>query len=331
MPDLVTVTAEGLCCPRGGFHIDPWRPVERALLTHAHADHARPGNASYLCAEAGLSVARHRLPEATVEGWPYGERRRLGEVEVSFHPAGHVLGSAQIRIEADGEVWVISGDYKRAADPTCAPFEPVRAQVFVTEATFGLPVFRWDPTETVIEDILRWWATNRDAGRASLLFCYVLGKAQRILAELATRIDHRVFAHGAIAGMTDLYRQAGIRLVPLERVADTAKGRDFAGELVLAPITARGTPWMKRFGEASIALVSGFMRVRGERRRRSVDRGFPLSDHADWPAILTTVRETGAERVLVTHGYTVPLAQALRGLGYRAEPLETPYGTERDD
>jgi putative mRNA 3-end processing factor len=331
MSDLVTVTADGLFCPRGGFHIDPWRPVERGVLTHAHADHARPGSAAYLCAESGLAVARHRLPEATVEGWPYGERRRLGEVDLSFHPAGHVLGSAQIRIEAEGEVWVVSGDYKRAADPTCASFEPVRAHVFVTEATFGLPVFRWDPTETVIEDILGWWATNRDAGRASLLFCYVLGKAQRILAELAARIDHRVFAHGAIAGMTDLYRQAGIRLLPLERVADTAKGKDFAGELVLAPITARGTPWMKRFGEASIALVSGFMRVRGERRRRSVDRGFPLSDHADWPAILTTVRETGAQRVLVTHGYTVPLAQALRGLGYRAEALETPYGVERDD
>jgi putative mRNA 3-end processing factor len=331
MSDLLTVTADGLYCSLGGFHIDPWRPVERAVLTHAHADHARPGSAAYLCAESGLAVARHRLPEAIVEGWPYGERRRLGGVDLSFHPAGHVLGSAQIRIEADGEVWVVSGDYKRALDPTCTVFEPVRAHVFVTEATFGLPVFRWDPTETVIEDILRWWDANREAGRPSLLFCYVLGKAQRILAELATRIDRRVFAHGAIAGMSELYRQAGIRLLSLERVADTAKGKDFAGELVLAPITARGTPWMKRFGEASIALVSGFMRVRGERRRRSVDRGFPLSDHADWPALLTTVRETGAERVLVTHGYTVPLAQSLRGLGYRAEALETPYGVERDD
>jgi len=224
MSDLVTVTADGLFCSRGGFHIDPWRPVERAVLTHAHADHARPGGAAYLCAEPGLAVARHRLPESIVEGWPYGDRRRLGEVDVSFHPAGHVLGSAQIRVEADGEVWVVSGDYKRAPDPTCAPFEPVRAHVFVTEATFGLPVFRWDPTETVIEDILRWWDANRDAGRPSLLFCYVLGKAQRILAELATRIDRRVFAHGAIAGMSELYRQAGIRLLSLERVADTAKG-----------------------------------------------------------------------------------------------------------
>jgi putative mRNA 3-end processing factor len=329
--ELLTVTPQGLHCPRGGFHIDPWEPVPRAVLTHAHADHARPGSAAYLCAEPGLAVARHRLEGAPVEGWPYGEQRRLGEVTVSLHPAGHVLGSAQIRIEAAGEVWVVSGDYKRLADPTCAPFEPLRAHVFLTEATFGIPVFRWDRTANIVEDVLRWWEVNRESGRASLLFCYVLGKAQRLLAELATRTDRRVFAHGAIAGMTDLYRQAEIRMLPLERVADTARGRDFAGELVLAPITARGTPWMKRFGEASIALVSGFMRVRGERRRRSVDRGFALSDHADWPALLETVRETGAERVLVTHGYAVPLAQRLRELGFRAEALDTPYGRELDD
>ena len=331
MADLLVLTPQGLHCPRGGFHIDPWEPVPRAVLTHAHADHARPGSSAYLCAEPGVAIARHRLEGATVEGWPYGERRRLGEVTVSLHPAGHVLGSAQVRLEADGVVWVASGDYKRVADPSCAPFEPQRAQVFLTEATFGIPVFRWDPTASIIEDVLRWWEVNREAGRASLLFCYVLGKAQRLLAELSTRVDRRVFAHGAIAAMTELYRAAGVRMLPLDRVADTARGRDFAGELVLAPITARGTPWMKRFGEASIALVSGFMRVRGERRRRSVDRGFALSDHADWPALLDTVRETGAERVLVTHGYAVPLSQRLRELGFRADALETPYGRELDD
>jgi len=329
--DLLVLTPQGLHCPRGGFHIDPWEPVARAVLTHAHADHARPGSGAYLCAEPGVAIARHRLEGATVEGWPYGERRQIGDVTVSLHPAGHVLGSAQVRLEVDGEVWIASGDYKRVPDPTCALFEPQRAHVFLTEATFGIPVFRWDPTATVIEDVLRWWEVNRESGRPSLLFCYVLGKAQRLLAEMATRTDRRVFAHGAIAGMTDLYRDAGVRMLPLDRVADTARGRDFAGELVLAPITARGTPWMKRFGEASIALVSGFMRVRGERRRRSVDRGFALSDHADWPALLDTVRETGAERVLVTHGYAVPLAQRLRELGLQAEALETPYGRELDD
>ncbi len=331
MADLLTMTPQGLYCARGGFHVDPWAPVPRAVLTHAHADHAREGSGTYLCAAPGLPVARHRLPGAVVEGWPYGERHGVGDVQLSFHPAGHVLGSAQLRRAADGEVWVVSGDYKRAPDPTCAPFEPLRAHVFLTEATFGLPVFRWEPTDAVMEDLLGWWEANREAGRASLVFCHVLGKAQRLLAELARRTDRRAFAHGAIAGMSDVYRDAGVHLLPLDRVADTARGKDFAGELVLAPITARGTPWMRRFGEAAVALVSGFMRVRGERRRRSVDRGFALSDHADWPALLETVRETGAGRVLVTHGYAVPFARWLRELGTEAEALETPYGRDVEE
>ena len=331
MPDLLSMTPQGLHCARGGFHVDPWLPVPRAVLTHAHADHAREGSATYLCAAPGLPIARHRLQGSVIEAWPYGERHTVGDVQLSFHPAGHVLGSAQLRLEVDGQVWVVSGDYKRAPDPTCAPFEPVRADVFLTEATFGLPVFRWDPTDSVIEDLLGWWEANREAGRASLVFCHVLGKSQRLLAELGRRTDRRVFAHGAIAGMCDVYRDAGIHLVPVDRVADTAKGKDFAGELVLAPITARGTPWMRRFGEAAVALVSGFMRVRGERRRRSVDRGFALSDHADWPALLETIRETGAGRVLVTHGYAVPFAQRLRELGFQAEALETPYGRDLEE
>ncbi|HVP60771.1 MAG TPA: ligase-associated DNA damage response exonuclease [Myxococcaceae bacterium] len=331
MADLLTMTPQGLYCARGGFHVDPWQPVAHAVLTHAHADHAREGSAAYLCSGPGLPVVRHRLPGAVIEAWQYGERHRMGDVQLSFHPAGHVLGSAQLRIEADGEVWVVSGDYKRAPDPTCAPFEPLRADVFLTEATFGLPVFRWEPTESVIEDLLGWWETNREAARASLVFCHVLGKSQRLLAELALRTDRRVFAHGAIAGMCDVYRDAGVRLLPVDRVADTTRGKDFAGELVLAPITARGTPWMRRFGDAAVALVSGFMRVRGERRRRSVDRGFALSDHADWPALVGTIRETGAQRVLVTHGYAVPLAQRLCELGIQAEALETPYGRDQEE
>src|SRR5262249_31422555 len=192
-------------------------PVPLAVLTHAHADHAREGSAAYLCAEPGVTIARHRLPGASVGAWPYGERRTLGDVQLSFHPAGHVLGSAQLPLEADGGVWVVSGASRRAPHPPCDPFEPLRADVFLTEATFGLPVFRWDPTEVVIEDLLGWWETNREAGRASLVFSHVLGKSQRLLAELALRTERRVFAHGAIAGMSDVYREAGIRLPPLER------------------------------------------------------------------------------------------------------------------
>jgi len=326
--ELITVTPEGLSCAPGGFHIDPWLPVARAVLTHAHADHARPGSGAYLCARAGLEVARHRLPGARLEAVEYGERRRLGDVDLTLHPAGHVLGSAQVRLERRGEVWVVSGDYKRVADPTCAPFEPVRAHVLVTEATFGVPVFRWDPTDAVVKDILAWWEACRALGRPSVLFTHVLGKAQRILAELARWTSSRVFLHGAIAGMTDVYRAAGVTMLPTERVADTARGRDFAGELVLAPITARGTPWMRRFGDASQALASGFMRVRGERRRRTLERGFALSDHADWPALLGTVAEPGASRVLVTNGYTAPFARTLRERGLEATELPTQFEGE---
>jgi putative mRNA 3-end processing factor len=326
--DLLTVTPQGLHCPAGDFHIDPWQPVPRAVLTHAHADHARPGSGELLCAEPGLGIVRHRLPEARIDGIAYGERHRMGEVDVSLHPAGHVLGSAQVRIEHRGEVWVVSGDYKRVPDPTCAPFQPVRSDVFVTEATFGVPVFRWDPTDQVMQDLAGWWEANRALGRASVLFCYVLGKAQRILAELQRWTGSRVFLHGAIAGMTEVYREAGVAMVPTERVADSARGKDFAGELVLAPVTARGTPWMRRFGDASVAMASGFMRVRGERRRRTLDRGFALSDHADWPALLTTVEESGASRVLVTHGYAVPFARALRERGIDAVALDTAFEGE---
>ena len=208
MADLLTITPQGLYCDRGGFHIDPWQPVPRAVLTHAHADHAREGSGEYLCAAPGLPIVRHRLPGTVIEAWQYGERHTVGDVQLSFHPAGHVLGSAQLRLEADGEVWVVSGDYKRAADPTCAPFEPLRADVFLTEATFGLPVFRWDPTETVIEDLLGWWESNREAGRASLVFSHVLGKSQRLVAELGLRTERRIFAHGAIAGMCDVGEDA---------------------------------------------------------------------------------------------------------------------------
>ncbi len=331
MPELITLTAAGLTCEAGGFHVDPVAPVPRALLTHGHADHAHPGSGAYLCATPGLPVVRQRLPEAKVEGLPYGERRRIGQVTVSFHPAGHVLGSAQIRLEsAAGEVTVVSGDYKRAPDPTCAPFEPQRCDTFVTEATFGLPVYRWEAPDRVIAEVLRWWEENRALGRASLLFCYVLGKAQRLLAELARVTDRRVFLHGAMSAMTDVYRVSGIAMLPTERVADTARGREFAGELILAPITARGTVWMRRFGDSGAAMASGWMRVRGERRRRHLERGFALSDHADWPALLDTVKDTGATRIQVTHGYSVPFAHHLRDLGLRAEALEMP-SQERED
>jgi len=331
MDDLVVSTPVGLFCPAGGFHIDPWGPAERAVVTHVHADHARPGSAAYLCTEASAPFLRRRMGEAAVvQGTAYGERVRLGGAVVSFHPAGHVLGSAQIRIEAAGQVWVISGDYKRAPDPTCPPFEPVRGDVFVTEATFALPIYRWPEPDAVAREVMAWWERNRQAHVASLLFCYAMGKAQRLLAELARLTDRPVLVHGAVAEVSELYRQQGVSMLATTRVAELPARRSYAGELVLAPLSAGGTPWVRRFGEREIALASGWMRVRGTRRRKGYDRGFVLSDHADWPALLRTIEETGAGRVLVTHGYTEELARFLREGGRDAGVLATHFEGDAD-
>ena len=326
---MLTETATGLYCADGDFHIDPWAPVERALTTHAHGDHARTGSRAYLCAAPGVAVLRRRVgDEAVVEALPYGQTIRIGDVRVSFHPAGHVLGSAQIRIEGPDGVWVVSGDYKRAADPTCTPFEPLRCDTFITESTFGLPIYRWDPTDTVISDILSWWNANRDAGRASVLFCYTLGKAQRLLAELGRVTNRPVLAHGMMLGMIEVYREAGVSMLPVLPATERPRGSSYAGELVLAPLSARGTPWMRRLGDHSDAFASGLMRVRGVRRQRAYDRGFVISDHADWPALLETIAETGASRVLATHGHAEPLARFLRERAVEAGVMRTAWQGE---
>ena len=325
-------TASGLFCPAGNFHIDPWNPVERAVITHAHGDHARAGHASYLCAEPGAPLLRRRFgAEARIETLRYGERVRMGSVELSFHPAGHVLGSAQVRVAGPDGVWVTGGDYKRAADPTCAAFEPVRCDTFITESTFGLPIYRWDATAVVIADIMEWWRANGDAGRTSVLFCYTIGKAQRLLSELSRVTDRPVLVHGMMVGMIDVYRAAGIPMLPVRVLTERPRGTSFAGELVLAPLSARGTPWMRRLGDLSDAFASGLMRVRGVRRQRAFDRGFVLSDHADWPALVATVAETGAPRVLATHGHAAPLARHLRESGLDAGVIRTAWEGEGGD
>ena len=332
---MLTETASGLWCEAGRFHIDPWEPVERAVITHAHGDHARPGSAAYLCAAASASLLRRRFgADPHIESIPYGEPLTLGGVRVSFHPAGHVLGSAQIRIEsAPGGVWVVGGDYKRASDPTCAAFDPVRCDTFITESTFGLPIYRWDPTSAVIDDIASWWRANGDAGRTSVLFCYTIGKSQRLLAELMRVTDRAVYVHGMMLGMIEAYREAGVAMLPVAPVIErSGRGRStaqsFAGELVLAPLSARGTPWMRRLGDVSDAFASGLMRVRGVRRQRGFDRGFVLSDHADWPALLQTIDDTGASRVLATHGHAEPLARHLAERGLDSGVIRTAWEGE---
>jgi putative mRNA 3-end processing factor len=324
--DLILPSAAGLYCPAGDFHIDPLQPSATAIITHAHGDHARPGSAQYFGSRVGLPLLHERLPGAAIDGLAYGEQRRFGRALVSLHPAGHILGSSQVRIEVDGRVCVVSGDYKRDADPTCAPFEVVPCDVFVTEATFALPVYRWPPMDEIVRDVLAWWDACAARGVPAVLFCYALGKAQRLLAELALRSERPVHLHGAMLGLVERYRELGVAMVPTVAVSDSARGRDFAGELILAPPSAAGSPWMRRFANASTAFASGWMRIRGNRRRRGYDRGFVVSDHADWPSLIATIRATGAQRVLPTHGNTDALVPYLCELGYDAEPLRTLYG-----
>ena len=327
--DVLVETPDGLFCRAGEFFIDPWNPVARAVITHAHGDHARHGNAAYLCAAPGAGLLRRRFgSDAVIESVPYGQRLRLGGVTVSFHPAGHVLGSAQIRIEGEDGVWVAAGDYKRAADPTCAPFEPIRCDTFITESTFGLPIYRWDTTDSVIADLLGWWQSNSTEGKSSVLFCYTIGKAQRLLAELGRHTDRPVFVHGMMLPMIEAYREEGVNLLPVKPATDQPRGTSFAGELILAPLPARGTPWMRRLGTHSDAFASGLMRVRGVRRQRAFDRGFVLSDHADWPALLQTIDDAGASRVLATHGHAEPLARFLREEGRDSGVIRTAWEGE---
>jgi putative mRNA 3-end processing factor len=327
---VLQLSESGLYCPAGDFHIDPWGPVDRAVITHSHADHARPGSKRYLTAQPGERLLQMRLGDAAaIEGTPYGETVVWNGVRISLHPAGHILGSAQVRLERGGEVWVVSGDYKVEPDPTCAPFEPLRCHTFVTESTFGLPIYRWRPQAEVFDQIHYWWRRNQERGKASLLLAYALGKAQRVLAGLDPSIGP-IYTHGAVEKVNTVYRAAGVAL-PETIHAVTAGERDWSRALILAPPQANGTPWIRRFGPVSTGFVSGWMRIRGARRRRSLDRGFVLSDHADWPALLDAIHATGAKSVGVTHGYRHPLARWLEDHGTAALPVETRFEGEQDE
>jgi putative mRNA 3-end processing factor len=327
---LITLTPEGLHCPAAGVWIDPWRPVPRALITHAHADHARPGCGTYWAIGCSEAILRRRLG-AGIDLRPvhYGQDLRLGDVTASFHSAGHVLGSAQILLEAAGERWLVSGDFKRDADPSCSPFEAVGADVLISEATFALPIYRWPPGHTVAEQIRRWWKAAPD--RPSLLFCYAFGKAQRVLAELhALGETEEVLLHGAVQALMEPYRRAGVAMVPSRALSALPRSAPLSGRLVIAPPSAHRSTWMKRFRQPQTGFASGWMAVRGARRRRGYERGFVLSDHADWSGLVRTVRESGARQIYLTHGQSDTLARYLREVeGLQAEPLEGAFEAER--
>lgn len=328
---LLTLSPRGLYCEAGDFFVDPWEPVDRAVITHAHGDHATWGSRAYLTSVPGVEVLRARLePGAAIRGVEYREAVVLDGTAVSFHPAGHILGSSQVRIERGGEVWVVSGDYKTDPDPTCTPFEPLRCHTFVTESTFGLPIYRWPSQAEVFAEINAWWRASAAAGKTSLLLGYALGKAQRLLAGLDPSIGP-ILTHGAVERMTGVYRRGGIQLPPTRYAGSAGTPADATGAIVIAPPYADASLWSRRFGDHSTGFASGWMMVRGARKQRSVDRGFALSDHVDWPSLLATIEATGAGEVWVTHGYTGPVVRWLKERGVDAKAVATRFEGERDE
>lgn len=325
---LIKLTNKGLYCEQGDFYIDPWQPVKKAVLTHAHADHTYRGNQDYLVPAEGERLSRIRLgDEAKISTRNYGETAEIRGVKVSFHPAGHVLGSAQVRVEYKGEIWVVSGDYKLMPDRTCAPFEPVKCHYFITEATFGLPIYRWQPTEIIFEQINDWWRRNREKEKVSVIFAYSLGKAQRIMNGI-DRSTGKIFTHGAVERLTEAYRESGVDLPETKYVGAVENKKEFAGGLIVAPPSAHGSPWLKKFGASSTGFASGWMMVRGARRQKAVDRGFVLSDHADWTELQTAIKSAEAETVYVTHGFIPELVRWLNEDGQHAVALKANYGDD---
>ena len=327
---VLTFTPDGIYCPAGDFFIDPWRPVDRALITHGHSDHARAGHKRYLATDLAGPVLRHRLGQIALDTVIYGQKTQIGDAIVSFHPAGHVPGSAQIRVEVAGEVWVASGDYKTEADGLSTPFEPVRCHAFITESTFGLPVFRWQPQRRVAEQINDWWRTTLADGKTPMLGAYALGKAQRLLSLLDAEIGP-VLTHGAVENTNEVLRAQGIDLPSTVRITPDTNPADHPNALVLATPSAFGSTWARRFGPVSTGFASGWMQMRGIRRRRAADRGFVISDHADWDGLNHAIRETGAESVFVTHGYTDVFARWLQEQGLNAQVVPTEFEGETLD
>ena len=327
---VLSFTDRGIYCPAGDFFVDPWRPVPRALITHGHADHARPGMGAYLTTDAAAPVLRHRLGrDIALDTIAYGETRRLGGASVSFHPAGHVPGSAQIRIEVAGEVWVVSGDYKTAPDGLSEPFEPVPCHTFISECTFGLPVFRWQDQARIADQLAAWWQAAREAGQTPVLGAYSLGKAQRLLSLLDPG-QGPILTHGAVEATTAILRDQGYDLPETVPVTPDTRPADHPGALVLCPPAAMGTSWSRRFGPISAGFASGWMQLRGIRRRRAADRGFVISDHADWDGLNAAITATGAETIYVTHGYTEIFSRWLVDQGHDARILPTEFGQDED-
>ena len=327
---LIEFTDKGLYCPIGEFYIDPWKPVQRALITHGHSDHARPGSSYYLCHHFTKPILQLRLGDNKYESIEWNEPVIMNGIKISFHPAGHIIGSSQIRIEYRGEVWVVSGDYKLEYDGISGQFEPVRCNTFITESTFGLPIYHWKPQVEIFSDIKSWVLKNNSEGKTSVLIAYSLGKAQRLMNPL-TETGLPLFLHGAVYNVQDALLKSGIKLPAGQRILATTTKQETQGNIVIAPSGADGSPWIKRFSPSNIGVCSGWMQVRGNVRRRKADAGFALSDHADWEGLLSAVKATGAEKVFATHGFQAAFSRYLNEQGIEAAEITTEYGNDEEE
>ena len=327
---LLVFNDKGIYCAQAGVYIDPWRPVKKALITHGHADHSRSGHEDYLCSREAAPAIRHRIPKARIQPIEFGAQIVENGVRFSFHPAGHILGSAQIRVEYKGEVWVVSGDYKLEDDGISGAYEMVPCEHFITESTFGLPVYDWEEQEAVYQQIRSWWHSNAAEGRTSVICAYSLGKAQRLLHGISEG-PGLFLTHGAVEALNEVYRQQGISLpesIPAARVKDK---ETLGRALVICPPAAVGTPWFKRFVRPVVAMASGWMSIRGQKKRGGMDRGFVISDHADWKGLNQAVEASGADHVYVTHGFTDVFARYLREeKGLNAQTVRTLFEGETE-
>jgi putative mRNA 3-end processing factor len=327
---LIEFTHKGLFCREGNFYIDPWQPVDKAIITHAHSDHARWGNRSYLCHRFTKPLLQLRLGDNNYQTVEWNEVVVMNGVKVSLHPAGHIIGSSQIRVEQHGEVWVVSGDYKSEDDGLSGVFETMPCNVFITESTFGLPIYNWKPQNEIYKEIQDWVLNNKKDGKVSVLMAYSLGKAQRILGCLA-ETGLPIFLHGAVYNVHMALVHAGWKLPAVQRVEQDMLKENFKGAIVIAPGSADSTPWMKRFSPYAVGVCSGWMQVRGNTRRRNADVGFALSDHADWKGLLQTIKDTGASKVFVTHGFQAAFSRYLNEIGIESAEVKTEYGGEDEE
>jgi putative mRNA 3-end processing factor len=327
---LITFSNKGIYCKQGGFYIDPWRPVDLAITTHGHADHVKWGNKAYLCHELTKPILNQRLgPDLTIETLPYHKEITINGVKVSLFPAGHVIGSAQVRLEYKGEICVVSGDYKTEYDGISTAFEPVKCHTFVSESTFGLPIYKWQPQEVIFSQIKDWISGNHDHNKTSVLVAYSLGKAQRLIKGLSGYTD--IYVHNSIANLNEGFIKAGVDLPETIRINPEIKKEQLQKGIMIVPPALADGRWIKSLQNPATGICSGWMQVRAGRRWRSADAGFALSDHADWPGLLSAVKATGAEKVFVTHGYIATFSKYLNEIGIDAEEVKTQYGNEEEE